>query len=92
MGFMFVSPGLSNDERGGLVPRLVRSREERADNRNKKETATRGSLGFVEFQSPGKELECDSALEAGVCGSVDDTHAAFAELLENLVMRDCLTD
>jgi hypothetical protein len=39
-----------------------------------------------------EEFECDGALEAGVFGFVDDTHTAFAELVEDLVVRDSLAD
>jgi hypothetical protein len=39
-----------------------------------------------------KEFQCDDAVELGVVGLVDDAHAAFAELLEDLVVRNRLTD
>jgi hypothetical protein len=35
----------------------------------------------------GEELKRDGALQLGVLGLIDDTHAAFAELLDDLVAR-----
>ncbi len=43
-------------------------------------------------QMGGEKLQSDRALELGVLGLVDDTHAAFAELLGDLVVRDSLAD
>jgi hypothetical protein len=39
-----------------------------------------------------EEFERDRALESGVNRFVDDAHAAFAELLDNSVVRDRATD
>ena len=39
-----------------------------------------------------EEFQSDGAFELGIFGLVDDTHAPFPELLEDLVMRDGLTD
>jgi hypothetical protein len=40
----------------------------------------------------GQELQSDEAVEAGVLGLVDDTHAAAPELFQDAVVRDCLAD
>src|SRR6266702_3723879 len=40
----------------------------------------------------GQELECDEAVEFGVLGFVDHTHAATTQLLHDAVMRDGLAD
>jgi hypothetical protein len=42
--------------------------------------------------SPPLHFDSDQAIEVGVHGLVDDTHAAFTELFENLVMRDGAPD
>ncbi len=39
-----------------------------------------------------QELERDCAFEFGVLGLLDDTHAAFAELGDEFVMRDGRTN
>ncbi len=39
-----------------------------------------------------EEFERHGSLEASVFGLVDDTHAAFAELLEDLVVRNHLAN
>jgi len=39
-----------------------------------------------------KELQCNGPLEAGILGLIHDTHAAFAELLEDLVVGNGGTD
>jgi hypothetical protein len=36
-----------------------------------------------------EELEGDLAMKLHILGFVDDAHAAFAELLKNLIVRDC---
>lgn len=43
-------------------------------------------------QVSGQEFQRDGALELGVFGLVNNTHAAFAELADDAVMRDGLTD
>ncbi len=40
----------------------------------------------------GEELEGDDAFEPGVLGFVDDTHAAFPEFFEDLVVADVEAD
>jgi hypothetical protein len=40
----------------------------------------------------GEEFEGDKAVEAGVFGFVEHTHAAVTELFKNSVVRDDLTD
>ena len=40
----------------------------------------------------GEELERDAAFELRVLGLMDDAHAAFAELLDDAVVRDGSTD
>ena len=40
----------------------------------------------------GQELQGDEAIELGVFGLVDHTHAAAAELLDDAVVRDGLAD
>jgi hypothetical protein len=40
----------------------------------------------------GKELEGDNSLQLEILGLIDDAHAAFTELLEDLIMRDSLSD
>ena len=42
---------------------------------------------LVSKKMVGQELESYYALEFGVLGFVDDTHAAFAEFFENTIMR-----
>src|SRR5262249_47994438 len=39
-----------------------------------------------------QKLECNEAMQAGVLGLVDHTHSAAADLLDDPVMRDGLTD
>ena len=38
--------------------------------------------------SGGQDLDGDEAVQVGVAGLVDHAHAAFAELLEDLVVRE----
>jgi len=38
----------------------------------------------------GQELERDAAVEAGVLGQVDHSHPAITQLLEHVVLEDCL--
>ena len=45
-----------------------------------------GSKGFR------KPLESHITVELGIGGSIDDTHAAFADLLRDLVVGDALAD
>ena len=40
----------------------------------------------------GQELQCDDTAQTGVLGLVDHAHAAFAELLDDLVVGDGLAD
>jgi hypothetical protein len=40
----------------------------------------------------GQELQGDKAVQLGVLGLVDDTHASAAELFDDAVVRDGLTD
>jgi hypothetical protein len=40
----------------------------------------------------GKKLQSDGAVEIGVLGPVNHTHAARAEFLEDAVVRDGLAD
>ena len=42
--------------------------------------------------SSGEEFESNGAAEVGVLGSVDNTHTATAELVDDAVMRDSLAD
>ncbi len=42
--------------------------------------------------TPIKEFQCNRAFEFGVFGLVNDTHPTFPEFLEDLVVRDGLTD
>ena len=58
---------------------------------------SRGRLGFqnqagappgVKVIASGQSLESDHSAEAGVAGTVHDTHAPLAELFENLVVRN----
>jgi len=61
----------------------------------------RGRLGLLD-ESPfplgigdflrRQHLDGDESIEMRVTGLVDDTHAAFAELLEDAVVRDLLAD
>ena len=46
----------------------------------------------IEAECSREKLECYGAFEAGVLGFVDDTHAAFAELLNDLIVGYCLAD
>jgi hypothetical protein len=48
--------------------------------------------GVASEEPVGKELERDRAAEAGVLGLVDDAHPSAAELLDDPVMGDRLTD
>ena len=41
-------------------------------------------------QMRGEKLEGDRAVELGVLGPIDNTHPAFAELLDDAVVRDAL--
>ncbi len=51
--------------------------------------AKKASLGLFPFQIlHGKKLQSDDTAELGVLGLVDDTHAAPADLGEDLVMAD----
>ena len=61
----------------------------------------RGGLGFpletlaaffVAQQVRSEEFEGDGAVESGVLGLIDDSHAAFTKLLGDLVVRDGLAD
>jgi hypothetical protein len=61
----------------------------------------RGSLGLsnkalyrfvVACEVRRKEFECNSALQAGVFGFVDHTHAAFTKLFEDPVVRNGLAN
>jgi hypothetical protein len=58
---------------------------------------SRGCLRFARESLKGmpvsrqllrEELQSDGAVEPGVLGLVDDTHAAFAKFLYNPVVRD----
>jgi len=50
-------------------------------------------LGFgIASEVRREELEGDHAVEFGVLGFVDDAHAAFAELLEDLVVGNGLAN
>ena len=40
----------------------------------------------------GKHLDGDEAIQVRVARLVDDTHAAFAKLLRDLVVTKCLVD
>jgi hypothetical protein len=50
-------------------------------------------LGFgVAGELRGKKLQCDGAVELEVLGFVDDAHASAADVLEDPVVRNRLTD
>ena len=48
--------------------------------------------GMVAGHRFGKKFQRDGAVELHVDGAIDDTHPAAADLFDNAVMRDSLTD
>jgi hypothetical protein len=52
--------------------------------------ANAGGLGIQ--QVSGEKLQCDDAIELDIASFVHDAHAAGAELLQNLVVGNCLAD
>ena len=51
-----------------------------------------GFVLLIGREMVGQKLQGDCALEPGVLGFVDNPHPAFAKLLDDAIVRNCLTD